>query len=404
MKIMIGSDTYYPDVNGASYFTQRLAAGLYERGHQVHVVAASADPRSHAVVRDGIVEHRLRSLPVPGQSQFRFTPLGVHRRIRTAMLAVRPDVVHAQGHFAIGRTLIRVAKELGIPVVATNHFMPDNLVMYLHLPAAVEKVVEGWAWADFARVFNTADVVTAPTPFAADLARAKGVRYPVQPISCGMDLSRFTPAVNPTPFRNRHGLDERPTIMFVGRLDAEKHVDELIGALPAVRARVDAQLVVVGTGHERAALQALAGDLGVADHVTFVGFVADIDLPAAYAAADVCVNPGTAELQSIVTLEAMATGKPVVGADARALPLLVHDGVNGHLYTPGDINGLASALTDILTQPDRQTAMATESLRIVAGHDITDTLDTFESLYTTMSEPTASVAEIPARPRLSVAA
>lgn len=387
MRVLIGSDTYYPDVNGASYFTQRLVAGLQQRGHEVQVVAAARTTRSELVVRGGTTEHRVRSLPVPGHPGFRVSPPGVHRRVRAAVLAARPDVVHAQGHFAIGRALIRAARELGIPVVATNHFMPDNLVYYLGLPGTVERAVEAWAWKDFARVFNEADVVTAPTPFAADLAEAKGVRSPVTAVSCGMDLSRFNPEVDPAPFRTRHHLDARPTIVYVGRLDAEKHVDELVRALPLVRAAVNAQLVVVGTGHEQEALVALAAAEGVAEHIRFTGFVADADLPAAYAASQVAVNPGTAELQSIVTLEAMASGRPVVGADARALPLLVREGSNGHLFTPGDVTALAAALTHVLTDDRARTSMGQESLRLVAAHDITATLDTFENLYSALLAP-----------------
>jgi glycosyltransferase involved in cell wall biosynthesis len=385
MKILVGSDTYHPDVNGASYFTQRLVRGLVERGHAVHVVAAARQLRSTTAVRDGVTEHRIRSLPVPGHPGFRAAPLGVRRRVRAAVLAARPDVVHAQGHFALGRTLIAVARELGLPVVATNHFMPDNLVYHLGLPGALERVVEEWAWKDFARVFNGADLVTAPTPFAATLATAKGVRGGVRAISCGMDLGRFHPGVDPAPFRARHHLDDRPTITFVGRLDAEKHVDELVRALPLVREAVDARLVVAGTGREHGALVALAAELGVGEHVTFTGFVPDADLPGAYAAADVCVNPGTAELQSIVTLEAMATGRPVVGANARALPLLVHDGANGHLFEPGDVVGLARALTRILADAAVRERMGRHSLRLVADHEVGATLDAFTAAYAALA-------------------
>lgn len=149
----------------------------------------------------------------------------MRRRVRAAVIAARFDVIHAQGHFAIGRSLIRVARELGIPVVATNHFMPENLVHYLGLPGPLERAVEARAWTDFARVFNDADVITAPTSFAAELPEAKGVRGPVTAVSCGMDLSRFSRDVDPALFRARHHLDARPTIVFVGRLDAEKHVE-----------------------------------------------------------------------------------------------------------------------------------------------------------------------------------
>jgi glycosyltransferase involved in cell wall biosynthesis len=338
------------------------------------------------MTRDGVVECRTRSLPVPFHPGFRFSPPPfLLRRVLEEVRRIHPDVVHAQGHFFIGRALIRAAKQLGVPVIATNHFMPDNLVFYLHLPERIEKKVTEWAWRDFSRVFDRADVVTAPTPFAAKLAEENGLNRSILPVSCGMDLSRFSPTNDGYAFKTRYGVPERPVFMYVGRLDAEKHVDELIQALPLVRKSIDAQLVVVGDGHEYGNLVSLARGRGVEGYVTFTGFVPDGELPRAYAAADVFCNAGTAELQSIVTMEAMATGKPVVAANARALPLLVHDGENGRLFEPGDVEGLASRLAELLSDDRKRTRMGRESLRIVARHDIGITLNAFEKLYEALS-------------------
>src|SRR5215203_4194389 len=113
----------------------------------------------------------MRSVPVPFHAGFRFSPPPfLYRRVLREVRRIRPDVVHAQGHILIGRALIWAAREIGVPVVATNHFMPENLVFYLGLPARMQRRVTEWAWRDFARVFKRA---------------AKG---PVLPVSCGMDL------------------------------------------------------------------------------------------------------------------------------------------------------------------------------------------------------------------------
>jgi glycosyltransferase involved in cell wall biosynthesis len=392
MKVLIGNDTYPPDVNGAAYFTRRLAVALADRGHEVHVLCPSRSLWNGVMMRDGVVECRTRSLPVPFHPGFRFSPPPfLLRRVLEKVRHIRPDVVHAQGHFFIGRALIRAAKQLGVPVVATNHFMPDNLVFYLHLPERIEKKVAEWAWRDFSRVFDRADLVTAPTPFAAKIAEENGLNRSILPISCGMNLSRFSPTNDGYAFKTRYGVPERPTFMYVGRLDAEKHVGELIKALPLVRKSVDAQLVVVGDGHEHGNLVSLAREQRVEGYVAFTGFVPDGELPGAYAAADVFCNAGTAELQSIVTMEAMATGKPVVAANARALPLLVHDGENGRLFEPGDVEALASRLSELLSDVGKRTKMGLESLRIVARHDIGITLNAFEQIYEALSMPGSGV-------------
>jgi glycosyltransferase involved in cell wall biosynthesis len=382
MKILLGNDTYPPEVNGAAYFTRRLAKGLAQRDHEVHVLCASRSFRTEIVRRSEIVEHRMRSVPIPFHAPFRFSPPPLlYRSVLREVERVRPAVVHAQGHFFIGRALIRAARELGIPVVATNHFMPDNLLHYLRLPERAEDILAELAWRDFAGVFDRADVVTAPTPFAARLAQEKGVGRVVIPVSNGMDLSRFSPHNVGDGFRSRHGIPEQLTFMYVGRLDAEKRVDELVRALPIVRRFVDAQLVIVGDGHERRRLIELAEKEGVEGCVIFTGFVEDWELPEAYAASDIFCNAGIAELQSIVTMEAMATGKPVVAANAKALPHLIHEGENGHLFEPGDVDTLASSLAEILSDEIKRTAMGRRSLQIVAHHDIERVLDAFERLY-----------------------
>jgi glycosyltransferase involved in cell wall biosynthesis len=119
----------------------------------------------------------------------------------------------------------------------------------------------------------------------------------------------------------------------------------------------------------------------------FTGFVDDADLPGAYAAADVFVNAGTAELQSLVTLEAMASGLPVLGAQASALPHLVHHEHNGYLFPPGDADALADHLITVLSNPVKAKTMGVRSRAIAGQHDVAATVAAFERLYAMRSQP-----------------
>jgi len=383
MRILIAADTYAPDINGASYFAQRLANGLATE-HEVHVVSPSL--RRHAtsgVGAGGVTEHRLGSLPVLVRRRgVRFRPpVGAERRARALLREVAPDVVHAQSHFLVGRAVIRAAHALGIPVVATNHFMPDSLLPYLPVGAGLQRRFYRWAWRDVARVFALADVVTAPTPFAAALTESAGVAAPVLPISCGLDLERFTPDRDGRRFRQAHALPSTPVLAYVGRLDRDKNVHELVGALALVRDRWAVHLLIVGDGTERRRLETLASELGVADSVTFTGWLADDELPDAYAAADFFGMPGTAELQSLATLEAMATGVPVLAVDASALPHLVHHGETGWLYRHGDVPELAGRLRALLNDPAAARQMGRRARVVAGGHDLNATLAAFTGLY-----------------------
>lgn len=383
MRILIATDTYPPDLSGSSIFCHRLARDLARDGLEVHVVCVSDSGPGKLDVTDGVRIHRLPSLPLLVYPNLRFTdPLAVRRRLRDLFAAVRPNVLHAQDHFTIGRASIRIAVEQGIPIVATNHFMPQNLTPYV--PAPLRSLMIRVGWADLRRVYRRADRLTAPTPTAAAMVARHGLSAPVEPISCGVSVDRFHPCPSPSRSRRTLGLPDRPTIGYVGRLDVEKHLEE---PLRAVARLPHTQLVLTGSGTQRDRLQALAVELGVADRVHFLGFVPDETLPQVYAACDVFCLPGIAELESIATLEALASGLPVVLADAVALPHLVREGTNGYLYPPGDIDALTDALRRVL-ESDRG-AMGAASRQIAEEHASARTVERFAEIYRDLARATA---------------
>jgi glycosyltransferase involved in cell wall biosynthesis len=374
LRIVIAADTYPPNVNGASHFAYRLASGLARRGHDVHVICPSSTSAASTAVSEGVTVHRLGAVRTPFHPTFRVCPPWRAAAIMPGLLAqIEPDLVHAQAHFLIGRSTIRAAAAAQLPVIATNHFMPENLFGYGPLPRWSHRALARLAWRDLVRVFRAATVVTAPTPRAVRLLEDNGLPEPALAVSCGIDRAHFHTlrpvAANP------------PTVLFVGRLDAEKNVHELLEASAALPAELNARVELIGDGSERARLESLAVELGIHDRVNFRGFVTDEDLVRAYAGCDVFCMPGTAELQSLATMEAMAAGRPIVAADAMALPHLVHPGRNGWLYQPGDVRGLTTMLADVLSDKDTRAAMGRVSLELIAAHDIDNTLDTFERLY-----------------------
>ena len=374
LRILIGAETYPPDVNGAARFAERLATGLVGRGHEVHVVAPSPIGAAMCEVRDGVTVHGVRSRRYYKHAGFQFClPWEAFPDTAALIDAIDPDVVHSNAHMVVGRGIVKAAHRSGRPLVATNHLMPENLVAYAPIPRVLRRVYFELAWRDLGRIFGKADVVTAPTPRAVELlVRRAGLREAF-PVSCGIDLERY------------HGVQRTscdvPTVLFVGRLDQEKRVDELIRAFAALPAGLPGRLEVVGEGARRGEWTALAASLGVADRVRFRGFVSEQELLEAYAAADLFCMPGVAELQSLVTLEAMAAGLPVVAADAMALPHLVRPGRNGWLYTPGDVPELATRIAALLGDPATRRRMGAASREIVAAHAIDATLSRFEDIY-----------------------
>ncbi|MFB9903044.1 glycosyltransferase [Allokutzneria oryzae] len=381
LRIVIGADTFPPDVNGAANFAHRLAVGLASAGHEVHVLcpAPAADAPMLAGVNavDGITVHHLKSYRWPFHESFRFSvPWKAAAETEELLWQIRPDVVHVQAHFVVGRALSKTATALGIPLVATNHFMPENLFAHAKVPRWFRSTAAKFAWRDLAKVFGRAQVVTAPTPRAVELLHANKLGKEALAISCGIDIDKYrdrAAAVRPE--------GAAKTVLFVGRLDEEKRVDELLRAMAKLPETLTVRAEIVGGGSCQTQLEELARQLGVADRVSFLGRISDEELLDAYARCDLFCMPGIAELQSLVTMEAMAAGKPVIAADAMALPHLVRPGRNGWLFPPGNVLVLAARLAQTLGDEEMLERMGRASAEQITEHAITATLQRFESLY-----------------------
>ncbi len=379
MRIIIGCDTFSPDVNGAARFAERLAAGLVSRGHDVHIVAPASSRRTSGI-RQEIIEgetmtvHRLPSWRWYPHDWLRFVvPWTIRARSRRILDSVKPDVIHIQSYIVVGRGLAIEGAVRGIRVVATNHLMPENALDFTMLPKSwMDWFVRG-QWRVARKIFDLCSAVTTPTRRAADFLEQYSGLTGVIPISCGIDATRYVPDLTPRAEKR---------ILFVGRITTEKHLDVLLRAFAGLDPSIAATLDIVGGGDQRAHNEQLARNLGITDRVTFRGVVSDDDLRHFYTAASVFAIPSIAELQSIATMEAMASGLPIVAANAMALPHLVNDGVNGYLFEPGNVDDLRAKLTTVLTaDPAERKRMQQASLDGIVVHDINRTLDTFERLY-----------------------
>ncbi|WP_338027641.1 glycosyltransferase [Brevibacterium aurantiacum] len=387
-RILIPTETYAPEVNGAAKFAERLAAGLAARGNDVHVACPSATGKASVSTEDGVTVHRMTSHRWLLHPTWTICmPWETKPELSRLLDTLQPDVVHTQAHFVIGRYAFSEASRRGIPVVATNHFMPDNVRPYLRAPKSLLDGGTAVAWWDLRRKFQSADFITVPTQLAADLLTQNGFTSPIRAVSCGIDLERFAhlrddEAVQPATVPDPVSGSAPPRVLFVGRLSSEKHAADIVEALAKTDPALGLEADIVGGGDQEEPLKELAAELGIADRVHVLGKISDKELMDAYQRCTFFCMPSTAELQSIATLEALASRKPVVLADAVALPHLVRDGINGFLFPPRDIEELASRFTQIceLSEDDLDT-MSRASLDVVAKHDIEYTLDTFESIY-----------------------
>jgi glycosyltransferase involved in cell wall biosynthesis len=396
LRVLIGADTFWPEINGAATFIARLSAGLAERGHDVHIAAPSYSnkklgPQIEEHEGQKITVHRIYSWRWYPHPWLRFAlPWRIKQNNAIILDRVKPDVAHFQSHIVIGRGMTIEGQKRGIRLIGTNHFMPENLLEYtLIIPPFLRDWAIKKAWNAADRTFRRAERVTTPTQKAATYLEANTSVRNVLAISCGIDAHNYTPVLTPRTDN---------LIVFLGRIVEEKQIDKLIRAFATLDPSLKAKLEIVGGGDQEGRLKALASSLGVSANVKFTGYVDEAYLRGALARATVFAMPSIAELQSISTMEAMATGLPIVAANAMALPHLVHDGENGFLFEPGNIAELAEKLMRVLTMPEKELLeFKKASLRLIEAHDIQRTLDTFESLY--RGEPVEGVVNSSAKER-----
>lgn len=385
MRILIGTDNFYPNVNGAARFSYEFTKGLVKLGHEVSVIAPSTKFKDLVSKHKGMTIYGVRSVMIPKiihPSGMR-VPLTINsKQVKKWVEEIKPDVIHIQDHFMIGYQISKVGRKMGIPIVGTNHFMPENFIHYLYPPDFAKKPLSKLAWRQFINVYKNLDLITTPTETAANLIRNLGLKKNIISISCGIDLNRFNSKSQGDYLRKRFKItSSKPVVLFVGRLDKEKKLDQVIRAFTNVLKSEDAQLVIAGKGKEKSNLVKLSQKLGIEENVSFTGFVSDKDLPSLYHCADLFVIASIAELQSLATMEAMASGLPVVAAKVMALPELVHNGKNGYLFNEADTKTLGEKIIKILKNPALKKKMSKNSLSIIKNHNIEKTLKKYVQIY-----------------------
>ena len=380
MKILFVSDTYFPHVNGVYYFVRRLAVLLQENGHEVSVLVPSENRYGTQNLIDGLAVYGVPSLPIVVYPKIRF-PIAFNLRATVKRLIgkLKPDVIHIQDHFLLAKVVVDVNKDFNIPIVGTNHFMPENVTALLPFKT-FNRRLEKWLWSGFVKIFDQLELVTTPTKMAAQLIQLKlGVE--VITVSNGIDLERFNPVGDNATLKEKYAIPSKPILLYVGRLDPEKQLDKVMHAVALALKKVNFCFVVVGKGTKRDSLERLSKKLGIDQHVLFAGFVPDQELPVFYRMGRCFIMASTAELQSISTMEAMASGLPVIAVDAGALNELVHNGENGYLFEPGDIETMGRCIEQVLQNNSLAQEMGHTSSKLIRRHDIGQTVHSFETIY-----------------------
>jgi 1,2-diacylglycerol 3-alpha-glucosyltransferase len=383
MRILIAGTANYPALNGQAVFTEHLAEGLAHRGHDVLSVFPSEKGNAYQVVRNDVQIEAIKSISLNSLHSDAYFSLFSEGAIQRIFDSFQPEIVHIQDHFPLSRDVVSIARRRNVRLIGTNHFMPENLAAYVPIISNIKPVYNWIMWALMLDVYNRLGVATAQSKASAALMKTNGLRIPVYPVSCGIDLGYFhpNPGVDRTSVRARFNLDPHRTIfLFVGRVDREKRLDILLYALSQLN-RDDIQLVIAGHGEEKKNLETLAKELELGERVRFTGFIPREELPALLNSVDIFTMPSDAELLSIASLEAMACGRPVLLANAVALPELVAVGVNGYLFEPGQAADAARCMALLADHPEHWGKMGAASMERARYHGLENAIRQYEGIY-----------------------
>lgn len=388
MKIILGTESFSPNISGVAVATEVLASNLTKAGHDVWVFCPSTGKaKNPSKDRDfqkfNVI--RLRSLPNPFRKGFRFTYSG-KKEIEKLVSEIKPDLIHIQDIATIGNDLRDIGRKYQIPVIVTNHFSLEFAMSYLKFLKPAIPLFRSALIKYLVSFYNKCDYVITPTETIAKQVRSWGVKTPVIAKSNGIFFDRFNTYFTQDKikeFKLHFQLPDNPIVLYTGRIDADKSIDVLINAIPLVLKKVNAHFVLAGSGDLIGKMEGLAKELNIGNAVTFLGRLDNTkdEFILLYKSASVFATASIIETQSLVTLEAMASGLPVVAADANALPELVKDGLNGFLFEPGNSKAMARRIITILKHKKTAARMGRESVGIASHHEMSKAFGSILNLY-----------------------
>ncbi|WP_333677254.1 glycosyltransferase family 1 protein [Dyella sp.] len=330
MRIGIISETYPPEINGVALTVHSLATGLAAKGHEIDLIR----PRQTASHADepGIHALETRGAALPRYPGLRFG-LPAYRTLRQRWTQRRPDAIYVATEGPLGRSAVKTAVRLGIPVATGFHTRFDAYANHYGV-GFLTPVVHSY----LRRFHQRAHVTLVPTDALAAELTAMGVDH-ARLLRRAVDTKLFHPSKRDNALRESWGVDaDTPVVLYVGRIAPEKNLDLAVETFRAMqRVAPNARYVWVGDGPARAALQSAHPDF------IFVGMKRDEALAAHYASADLFPFPSLSETFGNVILEALAAGLPVVAYTEGAAREHLIDGVNGFRIASGEAAAFTSA-------------------------------------------------------------
>jgi glycosyltransferase involved in cell wall biosynthesis len=378
MRIAFFTNCYKPLINGVVTSIVYLKEAYEKKGHQTYIFA----PKVEDYIDQEKNIFRYRSINLTNKVKYPIAiPLSF--KAKKVITEFNPDLIHIHHPFVLSSVAIMYSKQLGIPKILTIHTQYDQYAYYVApLPQkltqeVIKKIVSNLA--------DKTDCITTPSESMKALIKNYGIKNRIEVISNAIKLSTFREKneLECLKISKRYNLKEdEKIILFVGRVATEKSIDKIIKALAIIKKHgvSKTKLLIVGNGPAKDELTHLVQALGVEEEVIFCGEVNYEEIRYYYKIADVFTMASASESFGIVTIEALASGLPVLAVKAPGAMDILTDGFDG-LLTDDNIEHFAKALEKIIRDPELRERLSKGALKTSAKYSINMISERMLNLY-----------------------
>ncbi len=341
LRIAVVTETWPPEVNGVAMTLAKLVQGLSHRNHDVQLIRPRQTKTDSPMSDSSLEEVLMRGMPIPRYPELKLGLPSKKTLVKTWTLR-RPDVVHIATEGPLGWSALQAAKVLKLPV--TSDFRTNFQSYSKHYGV-------GWLRKPivaYLRKFHNATACTmVPTRELMRTLSQNGFAN-LKVVSRGVDTKLFNISKRDTSLRSSWGAtDDTKVLISVGRMAPEKNLDQVLKTYEALKVTGQAfKLVMVGDGPLKEQFQKRYPE------IIFPGMLSQSNLAAYYASSDLFIFPSQTETFGNVTLEALASGIPVLAFDCAAARDWVQTGVNGWLVAENNPEGFAAQAVAIFNSKD----------------------------------------------------
>ena len=341
LRIAVVTETWPPEVNGVAMTLAKLVQGLSHRNHDVQLIRPRQTKTDSPMSDSSLEEVLMRGMPIPRYPELKLGLPSKKTLVKTWTLR-RPDVVHIATEGPLGWSALQAAKVLKLPV--TSDFRTNFQSYSKHYGV-------GWLRKPivaYLRKFHNATACTmVPTRELMQTLSQNGFAN-LKVVSRGVDTKLFNISKRDTSLRSSWGAtDDTKVLISVGRMAPEKNLDQVLKTYEALKVTGLAfKLVMVGDGPLKEQFQKRYPE------IIFPGMLSQSNLAAYYASSDLFIFPSQTETFGNVTLEALASGIPVLAFDCAAARDWVQTGVNGWLVAENNPEGFAAQAVTIFNSKD----------------------------------------------------